>query len=289
MSSTRFDGWRVAGKCLGRCAITLLAMFSAPSAWGHAELLLQLEEATKEIEKNPNVADLYIKRGELHRTHADWEQAFADYERALSLSPGLPTIDLLRGRLFLEAGWPLSARAFLDRSIARNPSYVDAWVLRARALTKLEERLAAAADYDRALTLYPEPGPDLFIERAQVLAAEGPEHYARALQGLDDAIAKMGPLVTLQLYAVDVELKQKSYDAALARIDKVAARSPRKETWLARRGEILVQAGRTLEAAQAYKAALAAMQTLPPGRRNVPAMLELDRRLKEELKNLERN
>jgi tetratricopeptide (TPR) repeat protein len=289
MSSSRFDRWRVVGKRFSRYALALLAMFSAPSVRGHAELLLQIEEATKEIEKNPNIADLYLKRGELHRTHADWDQAFADYERALSLSPGLPTIDLLRGRLFLEAGWPLSARAFLDRSISRNPTYVDAWVLRARALTKLEERLAAADDYDRALSIYPEPGPDLFIERAQVLAAEGPEHYSRALQGLDQGIAKMGPLVTLQLYAVDVELKQKNFDAALSRIDKVAARSPRKETWLARRGEILVQAGRPLEAAQAYKAALAAMQTLPPARRNVPAMLELDRRLKEELKNLERN
>jgi hypothetical protein len=66
----------------------------------------------------------------------------------------------------------------------------------------------------------------------------------------------------------------------------VAQRSPRKETWLARKAEVLQQAGRSNEAAQAYKAALMALQTLPPTRRNVPAMLELDKRIRRELQTL---
>ena len=124
------------------------------------------------------------------------------------------------------------------------------------------------------------------MERAQVLAAAGSEFLPEALSGLDDGIARMGSLVTLQLFAIDVELKQKHYDGALARVDKIAEKSPRKETWLVRRGEILQQAGRPDEARRAYQSALSSLQTLPPTRRFVPAMQELERRIKRELESL---
>ena len=100
---------------------------------------------------------------------------------------------------------------------------------------------------------------------------------------MDDGIERLGPLVTIQLHAIDLELKRKQFDAALARLEKIAAQSPRKETWLARRGEILLQAGRREEARAAYEQALKALDTLPPGRRNVPAMNELERRIKAAL------
>jgi len=128
--------------------------------------------------------------------------------------------------------------------------------------------------------------PELFIERAQSLAGEGSAYGKEALQGLDEGIKKLGPLVTLQLSAIEIELQQKNYDGALARLETVAAKSPRKETWLARKGEILVQADRTNEARAAFKAALEAMDTLPPGRRNVPAMIDLEKHLRTELEKL---
>src|SRR5206468_12869435 len=103
------------------------------------------------------------------------------------------------------------------------------------------------------------------------------------LAGLDAGIAKLGSLVVLQLSAIELELKNMNYDGALGRVDKVAAQSPRKETWLARKGEILKQAGRGEEAREAFQTALAALQTLPATRRNVPAMLELEKRLRQEI------
>jgi predicted negative regulator of RcsB-dependent stress response len=53
-----------------------------------------------------------------------------------------------------------------------------------------------------------------------------------------------------------------------------------------RKGEILVMAGKKEEARAAFKSALQAMETLPPGRRNVPAMLDLQKHLEEELQKL---
>jgi predicted Zn-dependent protease len=230
-----------------------------------------------------------LRRGELRREHVEYEAAYADFAQASILDPRLAIVDLFRGRLFLDWGWPLSARACLDRLLARQPKHVDGLVFRARALVKLNQRLAAVRDYDLAVALSAEPGPDLFIERAQVLVGEGPEHYATALKGLDEGIQKLGPLVTLQLFAIEAELKQRNFDGALARVDKITERSPRKETWLARRAEILVQAGRPAEAKRSYEAARTALQTLPATRRNVPAMLELARRIQKEIDSLSGN
>src|SRR5213592_1501837 len=232
-------------------ALVILATGHPLPAGAHPDLIIQIEEVTKQIEQEPNNPELYLKRGELRRAHIEWDAAYADYERAFALAPDMAAIDLARGRLFLDSGWPLSARAALDRFLSHQPNQVEGLILRARALVRLNLRLAAAQDYSRAIRFSPEPGPDLFIERAQVLAAEGSAYFSSALRGLDEGIQKLGPLVTLQLFAIDVELKQKNIDGALARLDKIAEKSPRKETWLARRGEILQQAGRPEEARQA--------------------------------------
>ena len=252
----------------------------------HGDLHLQIQEVTKQIEKEPRNADLYLKRGELHRAHQEWDAAQADYDFASALNPKLAVVDLARGRMFLEANWPISAKVALDRFLAVYTHHVEGLTARARTLVKLDQRLAAARDYTAAIHHSTEPRPELYLERAQALTTEGGAHLDEALKGLDEGIKKLGPLVTLQLYAIDVEIKQKRFDAALARLERVAAQSPRKETWLARRGEILQQAGRKGEAREAFQSALAAMDKLPPSRRHVPAMVELEKRLRQALDSL---
>ncbi|HXJ59480.1 MAG TPA: tetratricopeptide repeat protein [Verrucomicrobiae bacterium] len=268
----------------GLTGLTLgfLLLDGLPAA-GHADLLLQIEEITKEIAQRPSDPELYLRRGELRRAHLEWDEALADYQRGQTLSPSLAVVDLMRGRLFLDSGWPVSSVAYVDRFLARHTNNPDAYITRGRAFERLQLRLSAAADFDRAIGISRDVGPDLYIERAQVLAAEGPEHFARALQGLDDGIRKLGSLVVLQLFAIEIEMKSRQFDGALARVDRIAERSPRKETWLARKGEILKQAGRMTEAHKSYQDALTALQTLPPVRRSVPAMAELEKRIRQEI------
>ena len=252
-------------------------------AGAHADLILQIEELTKSIDKEPGNVELYLRRAHLRREHLEYDLANADIEKAYLLSTNLSQIDLMRGRLYLEWGWPLSAKACLDRFLEREPRSADALVLRGRVLNRLNLQRSSIQDYDLALKLMPEPGPDLFVERAQALMAQGREEWEQAVRGLDDGLKRLGPLVTLQLFAIDAELKLGNFDSAITRVDKIAERSPRKETWLSRRGEILVQAGRPAEALKAYQAAQLALQTLPPTRRNVPAMQELARRIQSQI------
>jgi len=282
---TAENGWGYRRSGIQIACVVLLSLAPVRS-FAHGDMHAQIVEVTKQIEKDPKNVDLYIKRGELSRYHQDWDSAQADYDRALSLNPRLEIVDFVRGRMYLEANWLLSAKVALDRFLTKQPTHVDALITRARTLTKLERRLEGAKDYTLAINLLTESRPELYYERAQALAGEGAPHVKEAIQGLDEGIKKLGPLVTLQLCAIDIEVQHKLYDAAVGRIDQVIAKAPRKETWLARKGEILAMAGKKEEARAAFKGALQAMETLPPGRRNVPAMLDLQKHLEGELQKL---
>ena len=253
------------------------------SARAHGDMHAQIVETTKQIERDPGNAPLYFNRGEFHRAHRDWDLAQADYDRAIALNPQLSVVDFARGSLYLEAGWPQSAKVALDRFLSKATNHVEGLVARARTLVKLEQPLAAAGDFTRAIDLGTESRPDLYIERAQALTAGDKPDPEAALRGLEEGIKKLGPLITFLLYAIDLEIKQKRFDAALARLDEVMAKSPRKESWLARRGEILQQAGRAGEAREAMEAALKAIAALPAARRQVPAMVDLEKRLRSAL------
>jgi len=266
---------------VGRRAIAALALAVATIALAHGPLQEQIDAVTAQIEQDPSAARLYLRRGELHRIHEDWDAALADYDRAAALAPADDTIDFLRGRALLEAGSPAPARVALDRYLARHPEHAQALITRARTLAALGQFRAAAADYTRAIERLPRPDPDYYLERARTeLAAR---EITRALAGLDAGMARLGPVPALQMFAIELELKRGRVDAALLRLDKVAAQSPRKETSLARRGEILMQAGRRNEARAAYAAALAAIEALPASPRQTKAIVDLEGRVRSAL------
>ena len=238
----------------------------------------QIAEVNRLIVARPRDATLFLKRGEIRRGLSDWKAAAADYRRARELDANLDAVDLCLGRMLVEAGRPQEAIPALDRFLAKHPDHSMALASRARALARLGRSVQAADDFSRAIAQHQSPGhadPDLYLERARALAEGREPRLDEALRGLDEGMAALGPLVSLGIYAVDLEVRQRRYDAALMRIDRLAALSPRKESYLVRRGAILEAAGRPAEARQAYAQALEAAATLPPGRRKVPAIEDL--------------
>jgi tetratricopeptide (TPR) repeat protein len=263
------------------------------SAAAHLNIKEQIAEITNRLETEPDRAKratLYLRRGELHRIHLDWRAAVTDYQRARKLDPELLGVDLYLGRMMLEAGMLKRAKLSLDRFLAKKPNHVRALVTRARALVKLGEYLAAARDLTRAIAQFQRPKkplPEYYLERAKALTAEGKEHIDEAIRGLDEGLNRLGQLVILHLYAIQLELEKGRYDAALKRLKQIAAQSGRQESWLARSGEILEQAGRTAEALQTYTQALAHIDSLPSHRRQTRSVVRLQGRLKAAVDRLE--
>ena len=258
-------------------------------AVAHGPIDEQIATLSEQLQQDPQNAVLYLKRGALHSHHRDWNAALADYERAARLDRTLDVVDLARGRTLLAAGGYPQAKSALDRFLAKHPHHGEALATRARVLVKLAQPLAAAEDYTHAIAAgegLDRPEPDYYLERARALAAARGDHVDEELRGLDEGIKRLGPIVTLQLEAINLELARKRYDAALARLGTIAAQSPRKEAWLARRGEILEQAGRVGEARLAYEEAVAAIGSLPPRHRMTRATTGLEAHIRAALARL---
>lgn len=274
---------------LGQVALALSLAGSTPSL-AHPGLDEVIADLTRRIQQDTGNADLHLRRAEAQRQHRNWPAAEADYREARRLNPELYAVDLALGRMMLESDRPTEAKDLLDRFLTRQPAHPEGLALRARALVRLGRPLEAAEDFSRALASAP-PGHrsrvDFFHERARALESAGPDHYARALSGLDQGITELNAPITLQLQAIELAVKLKSFDAALARIDEGAARSARKESWLLRRGEVLELAGRHEQARQAYVAVLEAVNNLPVARKTNRAMQELQTQAQSALKRLD--
>ena len=253
------------------------------SSLSHGDLHQRLQAATREIELHPKDAALYLRRADLHRQHQEWSLAAADCERAAQLDPTLAGVELIRGRILFDQGKIPEARAALDKYISRENDDPEALVTRARVFARLNEGKAAAADYSRAIALAPEPQPDYYLERAQALSLSG--EPGLALRGLEEGIERLGPLLTLQQAALELEITSASYDAALTRLDTILLRVSRKEQWLAKRGDVLLKAGRPKDAEKAYREALQAVSLLPARLQQSPAVIDLVKRSNEALRS----
>jgi predicted Zn-dependent protease len=260
--------------------VVLLVLLALPLA-AHEGLHEQIAELTERIAADPGNAALYLRRGELHRLHSELDLAAQDYDQAARLDPTLAGVALGRGMMLFDAGRFADAIPQLRQYIATTPADVRGRIALARTLMKAGRPADAAAEFAAALEQSAPSDPDLVLERAGALAAAGKRD--EALRFLDTTMAASGPLVTFQLAAIDLEVQAGNIAGALRRIDAAQAAAARKETWLAQRGDVLLQAGRPEEARVAYQAALDAIGRLPEERRRTRAIVQLEERLRAEI------
>ncbi|MFQ5636663.1 MAG: tetratricopeptide repeat protein [bacterium] len=270
--------------------VTFLTVLAFPLwSWPHGPLVEQIANKTKEIQANPSDAILYLERGELYRYHEDWDKALADYDTALTLNRELSIVDLARGKMFYDAGLFEESVEPLERFLQKYPEHADALLVRARSRFKIGQNLKAAEDFSKTIKLSATPKPEYYIGRAKALVAAGPEYLDQAVLGLDEGLDLMGQIVTLQLYAIELEVARENYDGALARLQKISAQSARKEKWLKRQGEILLKAGRVEEARRVFEQALQEIDAFSLRRRKTKWILKLENWLRNTLDHLDEN
>jgi tetratricopeptide (TPR) repeat protein len=236
----------------------------------HGDLHAQIAALTARIKGDPRNPILYVERGGLYRAHREWRLALADCDRALRLVPRLSDARLCRGLTLAAAGRHSAAERELTAVLERHPDLVVARVARARVFVTLHRPLQADPDYAAALARH--PNPDWYLERAHALQQAGD---ARAIDVVDGAIEILGPLVTLEDYAIELDVAAARYESAVRRIDRILGHLPRAPSWLVRRGEVLERGKRAADARQAYGEAVAAIEAMPPARRRTRAIQDV--------------
>ncbi len=256
-------------------------------AFGHGDMQEQIASVTMQIQASPGCADLYLKRADLHFHHDDRNAAAVDYDLAEKLNPLLNAVHLGRGKLFLAERRCDEARAEIDKFLSENPAQVDALVIRGRIEIARGRPLPAAADFAKAIECSQHPDPDHYVEWARALALAGDTHLDEAIHALDKGSTTLGDLPSLGLYALELEVRLKRFDAALARIGRLSAGSARQEAWLERSGDIQILAGRPARAGEFFRRAREAIAGLPQNVRATKAVRDRDASLTKKLKALE--
>ncbi len=255
-------------------AIAALLVLSALSdTMAHGPLHERLRQSTAKIAESPADPLGYVARARLHREHRDLASARTDLQKALELAPQLREAAGAMADLLLFEGKPSEALEWACRAHSgENPS-VEVRRVYARALTLDGQGETALPIYDALIDDLPQPTPELYLERYRTARLAHEEDLSIALQGLRTAIEKMGAVPSLVLPAIDLERELGQFDAALRNVARMCEPSARKTPWLVLESEILLQAGRVLEAQEKARIALDFLERDP--RRESRANLRL--------------
>lgn len=263
-----------------------LALPCVTLANAHGDLDDIIASVSRDLEKSPSV-ELLLLRARLHLEHHDHASALMDCARARVLAGESAEVARCLGRVLLADDQPEAALAAFDRALAQRPQDGETLELRAQVLHQLARDHEALADLDRRENCLPSPQPQFYLDRWSLQRAVG-RPVLEQLAGIEQGRQRLGALVVLDEAALRCELDHGLFEATLARLQHLATTATRPEPWLLHQGDVLRRLDRPQEAQAAYRDALAALDRLPPARRQTTATTALAARVHEQLADLTR-
>jgi predicted negative regulator of RcsB-dependent stress response len=221
--------------------------------------------ARADVAERPTSADAHLELARVLQEARQWDAALAAIEDAAARGGDPDVVGARKASVYLDAGFPRMAMIELDRVLARRPAAYDLLHERGRAWLALGDADAAARDFGTAIAKGSRPTPEQVLARRDALVSIGKKR--EALGALDEGMRRVGPVVSLTMPAIDLELELGRPEAALVRLDALARTGAPNPLWIARRGDILERAGRGRDARAEYAKALALLDARPQGRR----------------------
>lgn len=138
-----------------------------------------------ELKKKPN-ANAYLRRGFLHEMRGEYDEAIADYTRAIDLEPGSSVGYNDRGNAWSAKRDFRKAVADFDKAVALNPDDPLAYNNRGGVWLDKKEYDKAIVDFDKAIKLDPKHAV-AFANRG--IAWHGKKQYQHALADFETALS----------------------------------------------------------------------------------------------------
>ena len=250
-------------------ALVFLLLLSA-FAHGHGAHDEFVAECLEELRENPADQAVRYKLSVAYVQHGDGELALIELSQ---LEGAAIDTSLTRAQALILCGRHDDARKLLDSVLEKSPENSQALLERARAFSLLKNPGMSLMDYRAAMNLTPSPNPEFCLEMAEMLIVHS--QPAEALTVIQKGLSARGEVPMLLLRAMEMEIAAANYDAALSHLAVLEKQAPRPEAWMARRAELLAQAGRA-EASRASWASLKQrIAALPNLQRGTPELLSL--------------
>lgn len=242
-------------------------------AFGHGALHERIAELEAQLISKPDDAALHFTLADVYQHHGNWAATLHELTIVDRLAPAQFETNLLRGQALAAGGQMVAAKTALDAFLAAHPRHSLGLMARARVVGALGDRQQAAVDFARAVQVAEVPEPDWIAELARFLELAG--RREEALRALDEGLGKLGPIPSLQLEAIELEITASRADAAVARIDAMMKSAPRPEPWMAAKASALARCGRIADSRAAWQGLIAHLAQLPPLERGSHAMSRL--------------
>lgn len=234
-----------------------------------------------DLQIQPENGELWYRRALIEFEHEDWHGTALDLEKAEHFAPGVFPVLWWKGQLLDKQGKLEEAKATLDTFLAATPGHWGALASRARVEAKLGLEEESLADFRASLANNPAAEPDLIQEVARALAKH--RLTDESVQVLEVGLARLGPIPSLQLEILGIEVDAGRYDSALARVDSIQRTAPRAEPWMVKRAGILAEAGRLSQSRAAWQSLVVHLNELPPAERDSHAMILLSEKAHQAL------
>ena len=231
---------------------TLVKLFAGMAA-AHPGLHHDVEGITRILAKNPNRADLLIKRGHLYRLDRKLIESLNDLDRARELDRENREITLERGPTLSALGRDKEAEAELNRFLQTGKATALAYAERGHIRARTGRREIAIADFTLAVRIKPEI--DLYLIRGRL--QESLDRLDEAASGYRDGLSRLGDATLLKAALIRVETARKRYEVALKLIDSALARASVKTKWHLRRADVLAASRQPAKARFELERALA--------------------------------
>ena len=219
-------------------ALFLLLSQTFPSmVFAHTVVDQRIQARTNSIEKTEHDGEqdaaLYLSRGALQMEKGNWQAAQKDFHVVAAIDPDHPELDYQRGRLLYFTQDYASAVTLFKRFLQKvKGNDVDLSLQVAAHLligTIMQEQSAwsrAIHHYDTAIELDSRVNPGYFIARARAIASGDTPDYEHAIAGLDGFLQRSPGVLTVAIYALELELKSGNKNAADIRMSKLKKRYP---------------------------------------------------------------
>lgn len=242
----------------------LLAVLSSGAGSAH-DPIERLAVLDAQLAVRPDDVDALLARGAIWLELDRPQRAAEDFERAVALAPTSVPAQLGLARACAAVGQHADALRGAEAALRLEPTSVAAAEACARALASSGRFADALGAWDRVLAACAAPTADHWLARADAAVAAG--DVRSALAGLDDAVARVGPLVVLEERAAALCEAAGDFTGAAARLESILATVARPERWLAWQARLAERGGQVAVAAAARGRALAAIDVLPAARR----------------------
>ncbi len=212
-----------------------------------------LADTNRAIELSPETARFYDDRGDVYYSLEKYEEALTDYSRAIELSPETAVFYDDRGNAYYSLEKYEEALAAFNRAIELSPETAAYYNRRGNAYYSLEKYEEALAAFNRAIELSPET-PVYYNNRGYVYYAL--KKYEEALAAFNRAIELSPETPVCYNNRGYVYYALKKYEEALTDYSRAIELSPETARFYDDRGDVYYSLEKYEEALTDYSRAI---------------------------------